>query len=138
MNEDPTHFDAWSLCFGTAADELHKIAHSGIARRNHIAARCLVAVPVVASLAVECALKALSSSQTGDFKRSHDLIELYDELPSDVRRLVEAKEPSLRTILESHRHTFVEWRYPARDETNSYDPKLMVAHRALMETLHGT
>ena len=75
---------------------------------------CTWTTNIVTALAVEMALKSLLLMEVGDYRRTHDLLELFDALPPDLasnvraahRRLSVSGVP-LRDLLELHRHDFV-------------------------------
>ena len=88
--------------------------------------------PVLLALATEIALKAWQCREMkGPPRRTHDLIALFDALSESTRRLLAARYPSdlfprgtvasgslpsdMRSALESHRETFLLWRYPHED-----------------------
>ena len=75
-------------------------------------------VNVLRPFAIEHFLKALSVGSTGGHRRSHDLVQLYDDLRPEVQALSEELavangiEP-VRDILSRHRNDFEDWRYVA-------------------------
>ena len=85
----------------------------------------ILAIPTLLGLATELALKGLLMREVGAPPQSHDLIELFDQLPGRTRRrLVERMPgvppvhpqlptvfPGIREVLQEHRTLFVEWRY---------------------------
>ena len=85
----------------------------------------IIVVPTLLGLAAELALKALYMCEEGTSPRSHDLIELFDQLPPGMRRRLEQKMPGvpgvspelpsvfpgIREVLAENRSLFVEWRY---------------------------
>ena len=87
-----------------------------------------ISVPVLRGLATECALKALARRSTGEHLHVHDLVKLYKNLPTNVRRIVETSAlndgtlPPLE-ILEGHQNDFEYWRYPSTEhlKTNLVD-----------------
>lgn len=86
-----------------------------------------IAAPVLLALAMELALKAWWAKENTDreIPRTHDLVKLFDELSEDTQTRLESAHPEipsglrgfspirpgLRSILESHKTTFVKWRY---------------------------
>ena len=85
----------------------------------------ILAIPTLLGLATELALKGLLMREVGAAPQSHDLIELFDQLPERTRRRLEEKMPGvppvhpqlpsvfpgIREVLEENRTLFVEWRY---------------------------
>ena len=133
--------------FQTTADGLQRIAKVILNQPNmalaqtEMALSYMMSVPVLRALAAECVLKALSEKSTGEYKPTHDLVELYNNLNNDVKRVVtsiavnQGVLPPL-TILKNHRTDFVDWRYPFKDSTvRSPDmPDLQNALAVLMTT----
>ena len=89
--------------------------------------RSSIAVPVLLSLAIELALKALQWNER-DGRRpahTHDLLTLFKGLKKDTRERIEANmpevpgiipelphRPGIRTALFRARTVFIDWRYP--------------------------
>lgn len=85
----------------------------------------ILTVPTLLGLATELALKGLLMREVGTAPQSHDLIELFDQLPEGTRRhLVEKMPgappihpqlpsipPGIREVLQENRNLFAEWRY---------------------------
>ena len=79
-----------------------------------------IAAPILRALAVELALKAISIKSAGTCLRSHNLVELFDELDEDMRSRIDRRGesillhstcPSIRSILANHQNDFTSWRY---------------------------
>ena len=68
-------------------------------------------VAMMSAFACELAMKAIRLTRMDEARKSHDLIQLYNDLPVDSRKRVEADCPEIITILERGRHTFGRWRY---------------------------
>ena len=142
-------FHTNAVCFQTTVDRLEQIANEILNQPNIVPAETkkavsyLMSVPVLRALATECALKALSAKSTGKYNLTHDLVELYNNLNNDVKRVVtsiannQGVLPPL-TILENHRTDFVDWRYPSKTGTvrSTSMPDLQNALAVLMTTLN--
>ena len=89
--------------------------------------RSPIAVPVLLSLAIELALKALQWNERDGRQpdHTHDLLKLFKGLKKDTRERIEAnmpevpgvlpdlpRRPGIRTALCRARNVFVDWRYP--------------------------
>ena len=89
--------------------------------------RSAIAVPVLLSLAIELALKALQWNERDGRQpaHTHDLLMLFKGLKKDTRERIEATmpevpgihpdhpiRPGIRTALFQARSVFVDWRYP--------------------------
>ena len=85
----------------------------------------ILTIPTILALATELALKGLLMREVGTAPQSHDLIELFDQLPEGTRRRLkemmpgvppvppqlDSVFPSIREVLQENRTLFVEWRY---------------------------
>lgn len=89
--------------------------------------RSPIAVPVLLSLAIELALKALQWKERDGRQpvHTHDLLMLFKGLKKDTRERIEAnmpevpgtfpdlpRRPGIRTALSRARDVFIHWRYP--------------------------
>ena len=89
--------------------------------------RSPIAVPVLLSLAIELALKALQWNERDGRQpaHTHELLVLFKGLKKDTRERIEAnmpevpgilpelpRRPGIRTALCRARNVFVDWRYP--------------------------
>ena len=100
---------------------------------SHLWGGMFQAAPALLALAAEIALKAwLCRERNGSRVDSHDLVELFDALREDTQKQLEARFPEgpwplgaqhsnlsgdpfgggIRTVLNFHRKTFEDWRYP--------------------------
>ena len=75
-----------------------------------------ISMVVLRALAVELTLKALAFRVTGNFKKIHNLLELYDDLGTDTQAIISKVEnihgiAPVRRILEKHKNDFIDWRY---------------------------
>ena len=86
-----------------------------------------IAAPVLLALAMELALKAWWAKENMDREvpKIHDLLKLFDRLNEDTQTRLESAypeipsplrgfqpiRPGLRSMLESHRTAFIDWRY---------------------------
>ena len=81
-------------------------------------ASAAICVNVLRPFAIEHFLKGLSVNTVGRYRRSHDLVQLYDDLRPEVKAISEKLatadgiEP-IRDILSRHRYDFENWRYVA-------------------------
>ena len=81
-------------------------------------ASAVICVNVLRPFAIEHFLKGLSVKSVGGYRRSHDLVQLYDDLRPEVQAISEKLaaadgiEP-IRDILSRHRNDFESWRYVA-------------------------
>lgn len=87
----------------------------------------VISATILQALAAEYFLKALSIRETGRFRKTHDLYELYEDLPEETRKLIAALGTSqekldMPSFLKTHRNDFVEWRYLVEDLSRSADP----------------
>ncbi len=78
----------------------------------------VVALAILLSLAMELALKAILLRRSCPFKRTHDLVYLYESMDWETQKIVaffygSEKEPSIEVILEKHNSSFKDWRYPS-------------------------
>ena len=68
-------------------------------------------VALMSSLACELAMKAICLTRRDEARKSHDLWELYSDLPEDSRTRIEEDFPEVGSVMEDARHTFGKWRY---------------------------
>ena len=80
---------------------------------------------MASAFACELGMKAILITRLDEAGRTHDLLELYRELPEDCRDRIEADFPSIAEVLECNRETFGKWRYFEQGED---------AIRALVDT----
>ena len=66
---------------------------------------------MTAAFACELALKAILITRLDEARRTHDLLDLYRDLPEDSRTRLKADFAEIENELESGRHTFGLWRY---------------------------
>ena len=71
---------------------------------------------ILRSLATEIILKILSFKTRGNYRKIHDLIELFNDLDDKTQKEISSIEENLgvrpiRQILEKHRNDFTDWRY---------------------------
>ena len=64
-----------------------------------------------AAFACELALKALLITRLDEARKTHDLLELYRDLPEDSKTRLKADFAEIEDELERARHTFGRWRY---------------------------
>ena len=68
-------------------------------------------ISMVSAFACELAMKAIRLTCMDNARKSHDLWELYCDLPTDSKKRIEKDFPGIVKILEKARHTFGKWRY---------------------------
>ena len=68
-------------------------------------------IAMMSAFACELAMKAIRLTRMDEARKSHDLWELYCDLPEDSRARMEEDFPELGSVLEKARHTFDKWRY---------------------------
>ena len=68
-------------------------------------------VGMMSAFACELAMKAIRITLLNDARKSHDLWQLYRDLPSESRARIEEDYPQVLSVLEDARHTFDKWRY---------------------------
>lgn len=66
---------------------------------------------MMSAFACELAMKAIRLTRMHDAKKSHDLLQLYRDLPEDSRQRLNADFAEIEIVLKSGRHTFGRWRY---------------------------
>lgn len=71
---------------------------------------------ILKAYSAELLLKFMSFKKTGDFKRIHNLSDLYDDLDDDTKKLiadtaVQHGVAPVDQILANHKDDFIEWRY---------------------------
>ena len=85
-----------------------------------------VAAVTLKALSVELFLKYISLKKRGDFKHVHDLSSLYDDLDSEVQKIISRIETQegispIKGVIENHKDDFVEWRYIFENEDTNVD-----------------
>ena len=66
---------------------------------------------MTAAFACELALKAILITRLDEAKKTHDLLELYKDLPEDSKTRLKADFAEIENELKKGRHTFGRWRY---------------------------
>lgn len=66
---------------------------------------------MTSAFACELVLKAILITRLDEAKKTHDLLDLYNDLPEDSRTRLKADFVEIEDVLEQGRHTFGEWRY---------------------------
>lgn len=77
------------------------------------AGRTMVAGMALA-FACEVGMKAILLTRLDQSRKTHDLLDLYEDLPEDARERIEADARETRNVLERHRQAFHKWRYLQR------------------------
>ena len=68
-------------------------------------------IALMAAFACELAMKAIGLTRRDEARKSHDLWDLYSDLPEDSRARIEEDFPEAGSVLKKARHTFDKWRY---------------------------
>ena len=66
---------------------------------------------MISAFACELAMKAICLTRKDEAEKSHDLLNLYRNLPGNSRKRLEADFPEIQTVMEKGRQTFGGWRY---------------------------
>ena len=66
---------------------------------------------MVAAFACELGMKAILMTRLDEAEKKHDLKRLYEALPEDSRKRLEADFAEIAGVLEEYRHSFDKWRY---------------------------
>ena len=66
---------------------------------------------MTAAFACELGLKAILITRQDEARKTHDLLELYNDLPEDSKTRLKADFAEIEDELERARHTFGRWRY---------------------------
>ena len=66
---------------------------------------------MAAAFACEVGVKAILVTRLDEAAKTHDLLELYRELPEDSRRRLAGDFPTIGEVLHHNRQTFGKWRY---------------------------
>ena len=64
-----------------------------------------------AAFACEVGMKAILMTRLDEAAKTHDLLELYEELPEDAVQRLEADFPEIAEVIAHSRQTFGKWRY---------------------------
>ena len=68
-------------------------------------------IAMMSAFACELAMKAIRLTRMDEARKSHDLWQLYRDLPPDSKARIEEDFPEVGSVLKSARHTFDKWRY---------------------------
>ena len=71
----------------------------------------LMTAGMTAAFACELALKAILITRLDEARKTHDLLELYKDLPEDSKTRLKADFAEIEDELKRARHTFGRWRY---------------------------
>lgn len=124
------HFYARAVGFRTTANDLQGMLN-GLASGDSIPRGSetklfgyFLSVTVLRALSAECMLKAITYARSGSFKYEHDLLRLFESLDGETKELIGRIADSQgvvspKRVLKRHRKDFVEWRYPAKEDTQS-------------------
>ena len=66
---------------------------------------------MISAFSCELALKAILITRQDEAKKTHDLLDLYKDLPEDSRTRLKADFAEIDSVLEDGRQTFDRWRY---------------------------
>lgn len=106
--------------------KLKTILPSSIERKTLIIAGLKQSSSLILSFATEIALKALLKFRFNYFPKTHNLKRLFDELSredkSQLSEMFNSKtDLDISTLLESHKNTFMEFRYFEGQLDQAYD-----------------
>ena len=66
---------------------------------------------MTAAFACELAIKAICLTCNDEAKKTHDLLDLFEELPEPSRERIELDFPEIEAVMRKGRQTFGAWRY---------------------------
>ena len=66
---------------------------------------------MAAAFACEVGMKAILLTRRDEAEKTHDLLKLYEALPDDSRKRLEADFAEITDVLKDNRHSFGKWRY---------------------------
>ncbi|MDE0309032.1 MAG: hypothetical protein OXI60_04270 [Acidiferrobacterales bacterium] len=66
---------------------------------------------MVGAFSCELTMKGITLSLSGTAKKTHDLHDLYLDLPDESKRRIERDQPDVADVLEQSREIFGKWRY---------------------------
>ena len=66
---------------------------------------------LIAAFACELVMKAISITCKDEALKTHDLKDLFDELPQESQKRIKADFPNIEESLSEYRQTFDKWRY---------------------------
>ena len=66
---------------------------------------------MTSAFACELVLKAIRITRLDEARRTHDLLDLYNDLPEDSKARLKADFVEIEDVLKQGRHTFGKWRY---------------------------
>ena len=72
---------------------------------------CTLGIAMNAAFVCELAMKAICLTSCNIARKTHDLLELFEDLPDISRSRIEQDFPGIRAIIEDSRHIFGNWRY---------------------------
>ena len=72
---------------------------------------CQMSAAMLAAFACELLMKAISLACNDEASRTHDLMDLYLDLPQDSRRRLLIDYEEIVDVVEESRHVFGRWRY---------------------------
>ncbi len=72
---------------------------------------CQMSAAMLAAFACELLMKAISLTCEHAAPKTHDLMELYADLPGDSRRRLEVDYEQIVDVIDEGRHVFGRWRY---------------------------
>ena len=83
--------------------------HEETGLRTHMGSTMVKSL--ISAFACELAMKAISLTSRDEAIGTHDLLDLFDDLPTVSRERATLDYPGIRTVLEQYRQTFGKWRY---------------------------
>ena len=68
-------------------------------------------IAMMSAFACELAMKAIRLTRMDEFRKSHDLWQLFQDLSEDSKARMEEDFPEIGSVLKKGRSTFGKWRY---------------------------
>ena len=87
-------------------------------REEEVKMGTTLATAMMGAFSCELVMKAIALTCTCKTKRTHNLADLYAEMPQSSRSRVEADFPEIQQVMGAHTKTFSSWRYfdmPSRE-----------------------
>ena len=66
---------------------------------------------MTSAFACELALKAIALTCNDEARKTHDLLELFEDLPQESQERLSADYPEIKDVLECGKDVFGKWRY---------------------------
>ena len=72
---------------------------------------CTLGIAMNAAFVCELAMKAICLTSCNVARKTHDLLELFGDLPEASRNRIKQDFPGIESVIEDSRHVFGDWRY---------------------------